>query len=83
MDKILVEIFLPSANMKFDAYIPRDSKMGKIKILLADMLTDLSERNFTADGTTLLCDADSGKIYNLNIKVDSCGLKNGSRLMLI
>lgn len=82
-NKALVEVFVPAAEQKFDVYIPLESKMGEVVQLLSSALSDLSDGKFKATEDTILCDAKTGIIYNINIEIAELGIKTGSRLMLI
>jgi hypothetical protein len=83
MNKVLVEIFLPAAGMSFDVYIPLESKMSEVLVLVSSLLSDLSDGKYKASGSAVLCDAESGIIYNINMAVAELGIQNGSRLMLV
>ncbi len=81
--KALVEISVPAAEQKFDVYIPLESKMSDVIKMTASALSDLSAGKYKATEDAILCDADTGIIFNINIEVAELGIKNGSRLMLI
>ncbi|MCP8969372.1 EsaB/YukD family protein [Ectobacillus ponti] len=83
MNKALVEIFLPAANASFDVYIPLDSQMSEVLALVSAALSDVSGGKYKAADNAILCDADTGIIYNINMAVAELGIRNGSRLMLI
>lgn len=83
MDKILVEISVPAIGKSFDVFIPQFSKMSEIVALVSKSLGDLSNGKYKPDSTAIICDAKSGKIYNINATVYELELKNGSKLMLI
>ncbi len=83
MSKILVEVLLPAADKKFDVYIPLESRMSEVKTLISAALSELSDGNFLGDSTSLLCDAQTGMIYNINMIVADLGIKSGTKLMLI
>ena len=83
MDKVLVEISVPAASRSFDVFIPQTSKMSEVLSLVAKSLSDLSGGKFKPDNATVLCDAQSGKIFNINLSVYELEIKNGSKLMLI
>lgn len=82
-NKALVEVFVPAAEQKFDVFIPLESKMGEVVRLLSSALSDLSDGKFKATEDTIVCDAKTGIIYNINIEIAELGIKTGSRLMLI
>jgi len=83
MNKVLVEIFVPAANQSFDVYIPLDSQMSEVLMLVSSLLSDLSDGKYKASQNAVLCDAASGIIYNINMVVAELGVQNGSKLMLI
>ncbi len=82
-NKALVEIFVPAAAQKYDVYIPLESKMSEVVRLVAAALSDLSDGKYKASADAILCDADTGMIYNINVEVAELGIRTGSRLMLI
>lgn len=82
-NKALVEIIVPAASQKYDVYIPLDSKMSDVVSMVASALSDLSNGRYKATNDAVLCDADTGMIFNINTEVAELGIKNGSRLMLI
>lgn len=82
-EKALVEITVPAAGTTFDVYIPLASRMSDVLELVSDALSELTDGKYKATKDAVLCDADSGIIYNVNIEVVELGIRNGSRLMLI
>jgi len=82
-NKVLVEIRVPAAEQKFDVYIPLESRMSEVINMVSGALGDLTDGKYKPTKDAVLCDADSGIIYNVNIEVAELGIKNGSRLMLI
>ena len=82
-NKALVEISVPAAEEKYDVYIPLDCKMSEVVTMVANALSDLSNGRYKATNEAILCDADTGIIYNVNIEVAELGIRTGSRLMLI
>lgn len=83
MNKVLVEIFLPAAGKSFDVYIPLESPLSEVLLLVSTCLSDLSDGRYKANGEAVLCDVATGIIYNINMAVCELGIKNGSKLMLI
>lgn len=82
-NKALVEIFVPAAAQRYDVYIPLESKMSEVIKMVATALSDLSDGKYKATNEAILCDADTGIIFNVNMEVAELGIRTGSRLMLI
>ena len=83
MNKALVEVVLPAADKKFDVYIPLESRMSEIRLLVSSLISELSDGKFKGSDSSVLCDAESGIIFNINMIAAELGIKNGSKLMLI
>ena len=81
MSKIIVECKVPAANACSDVSIPYEKPLKHslelIKALYADNV------NFSPDETTLLCDTNTGDIYDVSKTPEELGLVNGSSLMLV
>lgn len=82
-NKALVEITVPAAAQKYDVFIPLESRMSEVIKMVAGALSDLSGGKYKATDDAILCDAETGSIFNVNMEVAELGIKNGSRLMLI
>ncbi len=83
MKKVLVEVFVPVINAKYDVFIPNTSQMSEVLQLLKKAVTDLSEGRFVATDETAVCYRENGAIININMTVYELGIHNGSKLMLI
>ena len=82
-NKALVEISVPAAGQKYDVYIPLDCKMGDVVTMLAGALSDLSNGRYQATGEAVLCDANTGTIFDINTEVAELGIQTGAQLVLI
>lgn len=82
-DKALVEVFVPAAGAKFDVFLPLESRMREVLPLLSGVLSDMSGGKYRAASDAVLCDAGTGIIFNINMRIAELQIKNGSRLMLI
>ncbi|MDF2820871.1 MAG: hypothetical protein K0R15_1312 [Clostridiales bacterium] len=83
MNKILVEVYLPVADISYDVFIPTKSKLFEVLPLLSKSISELSGGLYLATEDTILCNYNDGAIYNINLSVEELGLKNGSKLILI
>ncbi|MBR5278284.1 MAG: methyltransferase [Clostridia bacterium] len=83
MDKVAVEIYVPSINETFDMFIPLRSPMYEVSELIKRAVSELSDGGFIATRDTAICYRESGEIININMSVFQLGIKNGSKLMLI
>lgn len=83
MNKLLVEVVVPAADMSVDMYIPLESKLSEVISLMAKAISDMTNGKYQATQDAILCEAGTGMIYNINMEVAELGLQNGSKLLLI
>lgn len=83
MEKVLVEIFVPAAKRSFDVFVPPTSILSEVVSLVTRSVCELSEGKYNPDVTAILCDAQSGRIFNINLSLYELEIKTGSKLMLI
>ncbi|MBQ1821528.1 MAG: methyltransferase [Clostridia bacterium] len=81
--KILAEVLVPASGEKYDVFIPLTVRMGEATRLVAAAISELTEGRYKTTDDTILCNADTGHIYDVNAIVAELHLKNGVRLMLI
>jgi len=82
-NKALVEVYIPASGERFDVWIPLESKMSEVKLMISKALGEISGGMYQANDETVLCDADTGCVFDINTEVAELGIENGSRLLLI
>lgn len=81
-DKILLEVCLPAAERSFDVRIPRQLKVAQVTGMLVEFLKKQDEE-YIPTSESVLCDMESGRAFDSNAFIDTVGLHNGSRVMLV
>ena len=82
MNKLLIEVYVPSISRSFDVFIPRNARAFELLQLLTVAVAKLSDDLFIPNNAAL-CNGRTGLIYANNMSVNDMKLQNGSRLMLI
>ncbi len=83
MDKVLVEVYLPSAKQSKDVWISRTSKIYEILLLLKKAFGELYKEYFIPNDMTMLYDRQTGKTLDIGKTIYELGIENGTKLMLI
>lgn len=83
MSRIVVELRVPAAGACHDLAIPYEVKLWRTLGLIRAVLADQDGRDFVPDDDTVLCDAETGAIYNINLSPEELGLQTGSSLMIL
>ena len=77
-NKILVIIYSPVVDEKFDIFIPINKKVGTVKKIIVSSINyfdDVSDH--------ILINEENNKIIEDDVYVKESGIKNGARLILI
>ena len=82
-NKILIELEIPLIERKYDLFIPINKKVGTIKKLIEEALTELTDNAYIVSEDTNLYSKEDGSIYDVNKTVRDTDLKNGSRVILL
>ena len=83
MDKIVVEVYVPTLKTAYDMFIPADAMMYEVLALMKKAVLDLSGGKFMPDENTIICYRSNGAIININLSVFELDIHNGTKLMLI
>ena len=82
MNKILVTVVVPMIDEKYDIYLPISKPMSVVKELLVKTINELSEGHFPIKEKNILM-SSSGVLYNKNVSIKECGIKNGDKIILL
>ncbi len=82
MEKVLVEVTAPAANLTYDMLIPRNIQIGEISQLIAPIFSQLSNGTYVSSGKNIVCDKISGEIFKPSVFVKDTKIKNGAKLLL-
>ena len=82
-NKILIELEIPLIEAKYDLFIPVNKKVGTVKKLMEDALTELTDGAYMPKDDTNLYSKENGLLYDINKTVRDTDLQNGSRIILI
>lgn len=82
-NKILVEVYIPTIEEKYDVFIPINKTIEVILLLLNKGINEITNGEYTLKKSSMLCNRENGTIYDLNKLIKETDLKNGSKLLLI
>ena len=82
MDKILIEVYVPIMEDKYDVFIPINKNLQAIIQLLNKAINEMTNGLYNVK-STMLCDKITGAAYDMNKIVKDSGLKNGSKVLLV
>ncbi len=83
MNKYLITVIVPIVEFEYDIYIPNNKKIGTIKTLILESLSELSNNSFNKKIEEVrMIDRDTGNEFENNMYVKDSGIKNGSKIII-
>ncbi len=83
MNEVFIQLFVPSVLKTFDIKVSKSLRLYEIRDMLYELLSSEIDVNVLKKCNPILCDKESGVIFNINLSVAELALRNGSQLMLI
>ena len=83
VNKVLIIVYVPFIEEKYELFIPINKKVGTIKKILMESIVELSNGEITSDTNLKLYDKNTGVPIRSDIFVKDSTIRNGSKLVLI
>jgi len=83
MDKVLIRLYIPMLEEKYDMWIPLNKKIDDVVKLLIKAIDELSGGKYKPDKMPILYNKVTDEAYDVNLIVNESTIRNGTSLMLI
>ena len=83
MSRVLVKLYVPIIEEKYDIWLPTNKKIYNIIISLTKAVNELSMGYYTPIKSQMLYNKLSSTPYDVNITVKESDIRNGTELILI
>lgn len=83
MDKVLVKLYVPALEEKYDMWIPLNRNVHEVINLLMNSVNEINDGIYKPINQPMLYDKSTGKMLNRNLSVKGNNIMNGSELVLI
>ena len=83
MDKVLINLYIPTANRSFDLFVPSDLIIRELTKVIINGVVYMCEGAFYASGREMLILTDPETLMDPDCTLADYGVMNGAKLMLI
>lgn len=83
MEKILVNLFVPSVQEKYDIFVPSNLEIGVLVSVLANGVQDLCNGRYCQSEKEMLIRLSPDIVLNPHKTLSYYDIKDGARLVLI
>lgn len=83
-NKILIEVIVPLLEENFEIYIPVNKRISTVIKLIEKSLNEITNGYYpTQKENSVIIDAESGSVFDVNLTVKESKMINGSKIILI
>ena len=82
-NKVLVSLFIPEIDKKYDIYLPINKKVGNIINLLNKTINELTIGEYQLSNCNVLYNVVTKEKYQSDILLANTNIRNGSQLVLL
>lgn len=83
MNKVLVNLYVPMLEKRFDVKIPLDKKLYKVVYLFIKAIYEISDGRYIPSDLPQLYEKWTAHKYDLNMTVRENRINNGTEIILI
>lgn len=83
MNKILITVYVPLIEAKYEMFIPINKKIGTVKELIIKSINEMSDNALNENQVLKLYNNDTGDVLPNNVYVRDSKMVNGTTLVLI
>ena len=83
MNKVLIKLYVPLLEEKYELWLPLNKKIANVIILLVKAINELSGGIYNVKEMPLLYDKWSGRPFNINLTIREANIRNGAEIILI
>ena len=81
--KVLVEVYVPELDIKYNLFVPANKKIGNVILNLVKAINELSQGAYPVTYTHALMNSDTCQIYDMDLNLKEADILNGTKLILI
>lgn len=82
-NKVLVQIYVPELDIKYDLFLPINKKIGNVIINLVKAINELTENAYPLKFNHSLINSETCLFYDENITIKESDILNGTKLILM
>lgn len=83
MNKVLIELTIPTVEENYNIFIPINKKVGTVKKHILQALNEITDEEIYANINYNFYDSETGIKYPNDVYVKDSGIKNGTKLILL
>ena len=83
MDKVIVTVYIPLMDLKYDVKLPLNKKIYNIVKMLVKGVNEFSGGYYKPKKMPTLYNKETANSYDINLTIKEANIRNGDELILI
>lgn len=83
MNRVLIRVYVPLLEKKYDVWVPINKSVYEIIISLIKGINSINKIEYDMEEIPNLYDKESSEIYNINSKIIDTNIRNGSEVIIL
>ena len=83
MNKVLIDLYVPAINKKYDIWIPITRKVGEVINLIIQGINSLNKVNLDIEKKVYLYNRLTAERYNNSMRIIDTDIRNATDLILM
>lgn len=83
MNRVLIRVYIPLLEKKYDVWVPINKKVYEIIINLIKGINSINKIEYDMKEIPNLYDKESSEVYDINAKIIDTNIRNGSEVILL
>lgn len=82
-NKLLVKLIVPLLEEKYEVFIPINKRISTVITLIEKALNEMTNGYYPKKENSVIIDAESGNVFDVNLLVKDSKMINGSKIILL
>lgn len=82
-NKLLVKLIVPLLEEQYEVFIPINKRISTIIKLIEKALNEMTNGYYPKKDNSVIIDAESGNVFDVNLLVKDSKMINGSKIILL
>ena len=82
-NKVLINLYIPEVDRRYDIYLPINKKIGNIINLLNKAISELTDGEYIISNSNSLYNVVTKEKYSSDILLANTNIRNGTQLVLL
>ena len=82
-NKVLIKLYIPMIDLMYETWLPINKRLYRIVELIVGAVKEFTDGQYKPSELPMLYNKETGKIYDLNLKIMETDIRNGTEIIMM